>query len=153
MRYFRQRVLCVESRHLCWGRVDICPDCMRKVSYVSEPVCLKCGKPVENDEVEYCSDCSRKNMFMTRHALCMNILSASRIQYTDSSITIKGICGIYAKQIADKCGSMIHAWAPDALIPVPIHSSRLKERGFNQAELIAENWNSLLVSLWIVKLL
>ena len=34
------------------SRVDICPDCMRKVSYVSEPVCLKCGKPVENDEVE-----------------------------------------------------------------------------------------------------
>ena len=64
------------------SRVDICPDCMRKVSYVSEPVCLKCGKPVEN--------AAGKNMFMTRHALCMNILSASRIQYTDSSITIKG---------------------------------------------------------------
>lgn len=52
--------------------------------------------------------------------------------------------GIYAKQIADKCGSMIHAWAPDALIPVPIHSSRLKERGFNQAELIAGELEQLM---------
>lgn len=39
---------------------------------------------------------------------------------------------------------MIHAWAPDALIPVPIHSSRLKERGFNQAELIAGELEQLM---------
>ena len=41
-------------------RTDICGDCMQKVSYVSEPVCLKCGKPVQDDETEYCSDCSRR---------------------------------------------------------------------------------------------
>lgn len=72
------------------SRVDICPDCMRKVSYVSEPVCLKCGKPVEMMKWNIAVIAAGKNMFMTRHALCMNILSASRIQYTDSSITIKG---------------------------------------------------------------
>ena len=40
-------------------RVDICPECMQKVSYVDEPFCLKCGKPVQSDEAEYCNDCSR----------------------------------------------------------------------------------------------
>ena len=120
-------------------RVDICPDCMCKVSYVSEPVCLKCGNPVENDEVEYCSDCSRKvhvydqACAVYEYSKCIKD-SIYRFKYHNK----REYAGIYSKQIADKCGSMIHAWAPDALIPVPIHSSRLKERGFNQAELLAE---------------
>ena len=109
------------------SRVDICPDCMRKVSYVSEPVCLKCGKPVENDEVEYCSDCSRKEHVYDQacavyeYSKCIKD-SIYRFKYHNK----REYAGIYAKQIADKCGSMIHAW---------------------------ENWNSLLESLWIVKLL
>ena len=127
------------------SRGDICPDCMRKVSYVSEPVCLKCGKPVENDEVEYCSDCSRKEHVYDQacavyeYSKCIKD-SIYRFKYHNK----REYAGIYAKQIADKCGSMIHAWAPDALIPVPIHSSRLKERGFNQAELIAGELEQLI---------
>ena len=29
-------------------------------------------------------------------------------------------------------------WSPDVIIPVPIHISKYKERGFNQAGLIAQ---------------
>ena len=46
--------------------------------------------------------------------------------------------GIYAKQMADRCGRMIRMWSPDVIIPVPIHISKYKERGFNQAGLIAQ---------------
>ena len=46
--------------------------------------------------------------------------------------------GIYAKQMADRCGRMICMWSPDVIIPVPIHISKYKERGFNQAGLIAQ---------------
>ena len=40
--------------------------------------------------------------------------------------------------MADRCGMMIRRWSPDVIIPVPIHISRLKMRGYNQAGLIAE---------------
>ena len=36
------------------------------------------------------------------------------------------------------CGDIIAKWNPDVLVPVPIHASKLRVRGFNQAELIAE---------------
>ena len=33
---------------------------------------------------------------------------------------------------------MLRSWQPDALIPVPLHKSRMRKRGFNQAALVAE---------------
>ena len=126
------------------SRADICPDCMRTVSYVSEPVCLKCGKPVESDEMEYCSDCSKKKHIYDQACAVYEYSrsikdSIYRFKYHNK----REYARIYAKQIKDKCGGMISAWSPDVLIPVPIHSSRLKERGFNQAQLIAEELEHL----------
>ncbi len=119
-------------------RVDICPDCMNIVSYVSEPVCLKCGKPIQNEETEYCSDCSRKPHVYNQacavyeYSKCVKD-SIYRFKYHNK----REYARIYAKQIKERCGGIIRAWSPDVLIPVPIHSSRLKQRGYNQAELIA----------------
>ncbi len=120
------------------SRADICPDCMRTVSYVGEPVCLKCGKPVENEETEYCSDCSKKkHIYEQACAVYEYSQSVKNSIYRFKYHNKREYARVYAKQIKDKCGGMISAWSPDVLMPVPIHSSRLKERGFNQAELIA----------------
>ena len=37
----------------------ICPDCMKKLSWVRRPTCKKCGKEVIGDTIEYCYDCTR----------------------------------------------------------------------------------------------
>ena len=44
----------------------------------------------------------------------------------------------YGEQIVRRLGRTIRGWKPDALIPVPVHSSRKRERGYNQAEVLAE---------------
>lgn len=43
----------------------------------------------------------------------------------------------YAEAIVEKLGEAIRAWKSDALVPVPIHRTRRRERGYNQAELLA----------------
>ena len=43
----------------------------------------------------------------------------------------------YAAAIVEKLGGTIRGWKPDALVPVPIHRARRRERGYNQAELLA----------------
>lgn len=121
-------------------RTDICGDCMQKVNYVSEPVCLKCGKPVQDDETEYCSDCSRREHVYDQacavYEYSKNVKdSIYRFKYYNK----QEYAGIYAKQMADRCGGMIRMWHPDVIIPVPIHISRFRERGFNQAGLIAQS--------------
>ena len=50
---------------------------------------------------------------------------------------------------------MMLAWKPDALIPVLLHTSRLKKRGYNQAGLLARKVGQMLnipvYENWIVR--
>ena len=43
----------------------------------------------------------------------------------------------YAEELVKRCGELLLSWQPDALVPVPLHKSRMRKRGFNQAELTA----------------
>ena len=120
-------------------RADICGSCMHNINYVSEPACLKCGKPVKDEETEYCSDCSRqKHVYDQACALYEYSKNVKESIYRFKYYNKQEYAGIYAKQMADRCGRMIRMWSPDVIIPVPIHISKYKERGFNQAGLIAQ---------------
>ncbi|MCD8022730.1 MAG: double zinc ribbon domain-containing protein [Lachnospiraceae bacterium] len=37
----------------------VCDDCRKKLPWVTEPACMKCGKPLDNPQKEYCEDCAR----------------------------------------------------------------------------------------------
>ena len=39
-------------------------------------------------------------------------------------------------------------WNPDLLLPIPLHSSRLRTRGYNQSDLIAEGLAEILEIKW-----
>lgn len=59
--------------------------------------------------------------------------SMSQIKYNNK----REYLDFYAEAIYRKLGSKILRLHPDVLIPVPVHSSRLKMRGFNQAQELA----------------
>lgn len=44
----------------------------------------------------------------------------------------------YVQELLDICGPAVRSWDIDLLIPIPLHKSRRRKRGFNQAELIAK---------------
>ena len=46
--------------------------------------------------------------------------------------------------MADVLGSQITGWKPQALIPIPVHKSRLKQRGYNQAAVLALELSKLI---------
>ena len=132
--------ICGKPRVIRSGvRLDICPWCLDNITYVKEPTCIKCGKVLDDDR-EYCSDCMK-----TEHIYDQAV---SLYEYSDGikqSIyrfkyhNKREYATIYAREIADKCGMVIKAWNADVIIPVPIHESKLKQRGYNQAGLIADN--------------
>ena len=47
------------------GRL-ICPACLKQLSFVSSPTCMKCGKEIGSREQEYCADCIRRKKSFTR---------------------------------------------------------------------------------------
>lgn len=49
----------------------------------------------------------------------------------------------YSQEMADKLGDKIRRMNGEALIPVPVHPQRRKQRGFNQAEELAVRLSKL----------
>ena len=137
--------ICGKTRVISKGeRLDICPWCRDTITYVEEPTCVKCGKVLDDDR-EYCADCMK-----TEHVYDQAV---SLYEYSDGikqSIyrfkyhNKQEYADIYAKEIAQRCGIVINAWNPDVMIPVPIHASKLKKRGYNQAELIANSLSEIM---------
>jgi len=124
---------------LSLGEKGICSSCKGKLPLVEEPRCFGCGKTVENSETEYCRDCRRKrHLFLQGFPLCHYIPPISdamallkyhgRAEYAD----------FYGRMLAETFGDTWKRLGIRVLAPVPVHGKRLRERGYNQAELLAD---------------
>lgn len=116
----------------------ICPGCRGKAEIVKEPKCKKCGKEISSFEKEYCYDCGRtKHDFEYGWALyhyneAMRV-SVSRFKYKNK----REYGDWYVEELLKRYGRKLRSLHADALIPIPIHPSKKRSRGFNQAELLA----------------
>ena len=119
------------------GRL-VCPDCVKNLSFIKNPVCKKCGKEVLSADIEYCFDCTRhKRSFENGWALLSYDETArksmAKIKYQNK----REYLDFYGKALCARYGKLILRARPYALVPVPVHPSRKRERGFNQAEILA----------------
>lgn len=117
----------------------ICPECVRALSPVREPCCKKCGKEISDRQGEYCPDCMRRPKTFDSGASLLNYNETTRwsmasIKYKDR----REYLDFYAQAMNIRFAKRVRVWGVEALVPVPIHSSRRRERGFNQAEELAE---------------
>ena len=120
------------------GRL-ICPTCFRELSFVKAPTCKKCGKEIENETMEFCADCmAHRHVFEYGKAL-LNYNDIAR----NSMVQIKyhnkrEYLDFYGAALAARYEREIRKMNVDAIIPVPVHPSRRRKRGFNQAEVLAK---------------
>jgi ComF family protein len=117
----------------------ICPDCIARLDSVHEPFCLKCGKQVLAEREEYCYDCSRHTRSFESGRAVFNYNqtakeSVTAIKYRNR----REYLDFYAESMAHRYRGIVSRWQPEALIPVPVHPSRRRKRGFNQAEELAQ---------------
>jgi len=128
----------------------LCGECESKVTRIVPPFCTKCSEPFEGA--------------ITTPFACANC--AHRRLYFETAVAAYRARGIVRHVILNfKYGRQIHLrhviarWLAaalddqrlrderfDAIVPVPLHPARERERGFNQAELLAE-WLSEHLSL------
>src|SRR5207302_4555483 len=131
---------------ICGGNVRagdyLCNQCEAKVVRIVAPFCQKCSEPFEGS--------------ITSEFTCANC--AHRTIYFDAAVSAYRGRGIVRQIIHEfKYGRQIHLrhlvgrWLNSALdderlrqshfdviVPVPLHPTRQRERGFNQASLLAE---------------
>lgn len=96
-----------------------------------------CSKPMLTLELEYCQDCIKsKKLFKQGGSLWKHQGdvkgSIYRFKYNNHRIYAKA----YAHLIVTNYKHLLVKWKADALIAVPIHSSRRRKRGYNQAGIL-----------------
>lgn len=115
----------------------ICSLCKEQAEFVRGACCMKCGKPVLQEE-EYCKDClvhphifdRGRVLFVYEGVLKKSIYRfkyAQRKEYAQS----------YAYFAERELGEFIREVGPDAFVPVPLHRRRFRKRGYNQSELFS----------------
>lgn len=117
----------------------ICDGCRPRVSYVSSPTCFRCGKETGDEEAEYCADCSAHMRSYIRGFPAINYDAVMR----DSIAAFKyhnkrEYVSYFAYEIIKQHGRELMDLQPDVLVPVPVHRAKLRKRGYNQADLLAE---------------
>ena len=127
---------------LLFGKKYICQKCKKKIVYIKEPVCLKCGKELSEDK-EYCNDCLTKNHLYIQGKAVFDYGSIAGSLHRFKNKNRPEYSKYYAKMIYLKKKDWIMQINPDAFIPVPIHESKYKIRGYNQSELISKELSKL----------
>lgn len=126
--------------YLCW-------DCLEGTEWLQPPMCSRCGEPVAGriDGAYACHLCDtvKRHFDLARSASRYDGVVADAIQQLK-----------YAKSlwVVNDLSSFLHACvdshydaAPmDWVVPVPLHATRRRTRGFNQAEVLARGLGKLI---------
>lgn len=124
---------------LC-GKISngICADCAKKIRYVRQPFCYRCGRPLAGDEDEFCPACSTRPFAFTQgRALYVYADPVREAMHAVKYKNKREYLEYFADDLARRLGGVIRGWDPQALIPVPMYPQARRRRGYNQAELLA----------------
>lgn len=106
---------------------------------------MVCGKQLDDDMKEKCSDCERYAHYFERGVAAFSYNDEiKRSMYRFKYQNRREYAAFFSKTLYDLKGATIRSWHVDAIVPVPLHPARQKKRGYNQAELIARELGAYL---------
>ena len=126
------------------SRIPICRDCLDSLGPLPELICRKCGRPfvsplaglVAHPQCRLC----RKGTYAFDLARSYGAYDLPMVR---AILLLKYSCVTplgkwFAGRLAEVAAREPEAFAADVVVPIPLHRTRLRERGYNQAELIAQ---------------
>lgn len=120
-----------------WRGEKICRACRPRLSLLTPPWCMKCGRKLQ-EEGEYCPECRRKKRSYLRGRALYDYGSAAEAIYRFKYGGRREYADFFGEQISLHLGGFIRNVEPDGLVPIPLHRSRKRSRGYNQAALLAK---------------
>ncbi len=121
-----------------WGSL-CCRECLPRLQYLGANYCMKCGKGLSRQEAEYCHDCRKYPHKFERGRSLYRYESVAGSLFRFKYQGRQEYADFFGEELYRNLGSDILAMHADAIIPVPLHKSRLNERGYNQAALIGKS--------------
>lgn len=122
------------------GPLHLCADCLGKAKPIEPPFCTVCGEPfgTAGGIIHPCGSCMKGGRpFAAARAASLFEGPVEelihRFKY-GKKVQLRRPLGLLT---ASRLAGFAADTLPDLLVPVPLHRRRLRERGFNQALLIA----------------
>lgn len=125
------------------SRLPICRECLSSLRPFPGPGCQKCGRPFVSalaalGKHPLCGLC-RRGVYGFDLARSYGGYSATMVRAVvllkHDAVTPLG--DWFAARLAEVVAGEPESLTADVVVPVPLHPARLRERGYNQAELIA----------------
>jgi ComF family protein len=126
--------------------IPFCHACMDALTQaLPEPLCAQCGRPIvsaaaaEGISLPQCHLC-RSQVYAFDFARSFGTYTPrmSRAILLLKYGNVAPLGAWFARRLADLVEREPERFAADAVVPVPLDRGRLRERGYNQAELIAK---------------
>jgi competence protein ComFC len=112
----------------------LCRTCFEALPYVGSPVCGRCGLPTAF-ATPLCEECKNVDFaFQSARAPLKYDGVGKKIVH---ALKYRGYRRVVDRLAAPLMLQVIDFSRFDAIVPVPLHRSRRRKRGFNQAELLA----------------
>lgn len=118
--------------------IEFCPECAKRLDKIEDDKCCKvCGKMLKTSNI--CLNCkTSKREFDLARAVYSYHGQIQKLIIDFKYENKPYIARTLGKVLADKFSEL--NWKPDLVIPVPLTRRRYKIRGYNQAELLAEEF-------------
>lgn len=125
------------------SRVPICETCLSSFECIAEPMCKCCGRPfiaapAAQSLPPLCRLCRADLFGFSRarsFAIYNDALGAAIVLLKYEEVRRLG--DWFARQLAETLARHGEDFRADVIVPVPLHPERQRERGYNQADLIA----------------
>lgn len=116
----------------------ICDECREIPRMIKPPRCICCGKHVQEAEQVRCRDCGGRKRSFERGIALYEYSSVHDSIHAYKNLGRMEYSEFYGDEIRRYLLPSINRMNADALIPMPLHASKLRSRGYNQATLLAE---------------
>lgn len=125
-----------------FARVPVCQACLEKIHATDTPVCSACGErigSVRDGGPKLCLNCSQEQPEFTRAAAYGPYDEGMRdlihlLKYDH----VRPAANLLGRMLAEVIAELAEDFTSEpVVIPVPLHTSKFRQRGFNQSDLIA----------------
>ncbi len=133
---------CVKCGEGLFGQVEafVCSSCENELCWIGEGACRLCSAPAgaHANLGKGCAQCRPHALRFTRAAAVMSYRSPARevihaFKFHDHRRLARPLADLMVKRLVE-VDFPSHF---DCVMPVPLHADRLRERGYNQAHLLA----------------
>ncbi|MEN6520182.1 MAG: ComF family protein [Armatimonadota bacterium] len=113
-----------------------CDECLAGIAWIEPPVCSFCGKPIDEKPCLECNEMDFAFDSARSVAAYDGTLKEAIHKFKYSGQRVLG--PVLAALVVDHLRRRDQIRRVGCIIPVPIHPTRLRYRGFNQSEILAE---------------